>query len=130
MIHKFKIQTKTRNGMVDVTSEVQKVVERSGVESALACVFTPHTTAAITINEHDDPDVARDIVKTLEKLVPQKGDYRHYEENSDSHIKSTLAGCSQTVIIDDGRLQLGTWQGIFFCEFDGPRQREVWVKIL
>ena len=130
MIHKFKIQTKVRNGMVDVTSEVQKAVQRSVVESGLACVFTPHTTAAVTINEHDDPDVARDIVTALEKLVPQKGDYRHYEENSDSHIKSTLSGCSQTVIIEDGRLQLGTWQGVFFCEFDGPRQREVWVKIV
>ncbi len=130
MIHKLKIQTKTRNAMLDVTSEVQKAVQQSGVETGLACIFTPHTTAAVTINEHDDPDVARDIVTALERLVPQKGDYRHYEENSDSHIKSTLAGCSQTVIIEDGRLQLGTWQGVFFCEFDGPRQREVWVKIL
>ncbi len=130
MLQKFKVQTKARNVMVDVTAEVQKAIDRAGVRSGLACIFTPHTTAAVTINEHDDPDVARDISATLEKMVPQKGDYRHYEENSDSHIKSSLTGCSQTVIIDEGRLQLGTWQGVFFCEFDGPRQREVWVKIV
>jgi secondary thiamine-phosphate synthase enzyme len=130
LLHKFEVRTKSRNILVDVTAEVQKAVERAGVRSGLACIFTPHTMAAVTINEHDDPDVARDIAVTLEKMVPQKGDYRHYEENSDSHIKSTLTGCSQTVIIEDGRLQLGTWQGVFFCEFDGPRQREVWVKIL
>jgi secondary thiamine-phosphate synthase enzyme len=130
MLYKFKLQTKARNVMVDVTAEVQKAVGASGVRSGLACIFAPHTTAAITINEHDDPDVARDIEATLEKLVPRAGNYRHYEDNSDSHIKSTLAGCSQTVIIEDGRLLLGTWQGIFFCEFDGPRHREVWVKIV
>lgn len=130
MLQKFKVQTKARNVMVDVTADVQRAVERAGVRSGLACIFTPHTTAAVTVNEHDDPDVARDISVTLEKMVPQKGDYRHYEGNSDSHIKSSLTGCSQTVIIDEGRLQLGTWQGVFFCEFDGPRQREVWVKII
>ena len=130
MLQKFRVQTKTRNTMIDVTAEVQRAIERSGVKSGLACIFTPHTTAAITINEHDDPDVARDIWATLEKLIPQEGDYRHYEDNSDSHIKSTLAGCSQTVIIEDGQVVLGTWQGVFFCEFDGPRQREVWVKIV
>ena len=116
--------------MLDVTGQVQKAVERSGVRSGLACIFTPHTTAGVVINEHDDPDVARDILSTLEKLVPRQGDYRHYEENSDSHIKSALAGCSQTVIIEEGRLLLGTWQGVFFCEFDGPRQRELWIKII
>ncbi len=130
MLQKFKVETRTRNVMVDVTAQVQKAVEKSGVKSGLACIFTPHTTAGVTINEHDDPDVARDILATLERLVPQKGDYRHFEDNSDSHIKCTLAGCSQTVIIEDGRLALGTWQGVFFCEFDGPRRREVWVKIL
>ena len=123
MLQKFKVHTKKRNAMIDVTAEVQKAVEQSGVRDGLACVFTPHTTAGITINEHHDPDVARDILATLEKLVPQKGDYQHFEDNSDSHIKCTLAGCSQTVIIESGRLALGTWQGVFFCEFDGPRQR-------
>jgi secondary thiamine-phosphate synthase enzyme len=130
MLHKLKLRTGQRSAMIDVTGEVQEAVDRSKVRSGLACVYTPHTTGAITINEHDDPDVARDILATLEKLIPQEGDYRHYEENSDSHIKSTLTGSSQTVIIEDGRLQLGAWQGIFFCEFDGPREREVWVKIL
>jgi secondary thiamine-phosphate synthase enzyme len=129
MLQKLKLQTTARTLMLDVTGQVQKAVERSGVRSGLACIFTPHTTAGVVINEHDDPDVARDILSTLEKLVPRQGDYRHYEENSDSHIKSALAGCSQTVIIEDGRLLLGTWQGVFFCEFDGPRQRELWIKI-
>lgn len=130
MLEKFKLETKARNVMVDVTAEVQKAVDRSGVRDGIACVFTPHTTAAITINEHDDPDVARDILATLCRLVPKEGDYRHYEENSDAHVKSSLAGCSQTVIIENGSVLLGTWQGVFFCEFDGPRHREVWVKIL
>ena len=130
MLQKLRLHTTTRNVMLDVTPEVQKAVERSGVRGGLACVFTPHTTAAVTVNEHADPDVARDMLAALGKLVPQEGDYRHYEENSDSHIKSALVGCSQTVIIEDERLLLGRWQGIFFCEFDGPRERELWVKIL
>ena len=130
MIQKLKLRTASRNVMLDVTVEVQKAVERSGVRGGLACIFTPHTTAAVTVNEHADPNVARDMLAALGKLVPQEGDYRHYEENSDSHIKSALVGCSQTVIIEDGRLLLGQWQGIFFCEFDGPRERELWVKIL
>ena len=130
MLQKLHIRTPARNSMVDVTAEVQRIVAESGVRSGLVCIFTPHTTAAVTINEHDDPDVARDILVTLEKQIPQQGDYRHYEHNSDSHIKSSLTGCSQTVIVDDGRIMLGTWQGVFFCEFDGPRQREVWVKVV
>jgi secondary thiamine-phosphate synthase enzyme len=130
MLHKWKLRTAPRSGMVDLTAEVQGAVDRSGVRSRLACVYTPHTTAAITVNEHDDPDVARDILTAFDKLIPREGDYRHYEENSDCHIKSTLAGCSQTLIIEEGRLRLGTWQGIFFCEFDGPRDRQVWVKII
>jgi len=130
MLYKLKVQTRARNILVDVTADVQKAIDQSGVKSGLACVYTPHTTAAVTINENADPDVARDMLVTLEKLIPQRGDYRHAEDNSDSHIKSSLTGCSQTVIIDQGRLLLGTWQGVFFCEFDGPRHREVWVKIL
>lgn len=130
MIQKLKLHTTACNTMLDVTPEVQKVVDGSGVRSGLACIFAPHTTAAVTVNEHADPDVARDMLAAFEKLVPQKGDYRHYEDNSDSHIESALVGCSQTAIIEDGRLLLGTWQGIFFCEFDGPRERELWVKIV
>jgi secondary thiamine-phosphate synthase enzyme len=130
MLYKFNVQTRERSALVDVTAQVQQAVDRSGVRSGLACVFTPHTTAAVTINENADPDVARDILATLEKLIPQRGDYRHAEDNSDSHIKSSLTGCSETVIIEEGRLQLGTWQGVFLCEFDGPRRRELWVKVL
>jgi secondary thiamine-phosphate synthase enzyme len=130
MLYKVNVQTRARHAMVDVTGEVQKAVDQSGVRSGLACVYTPHTTAAVTINENADPDVARDILATFQKLIPQRGDYRHNEDNSDSHIQSSLTGCSQTLIIEDGRLQLGTWQGVFFCEFDGPRRRELWVKVL
>jgi secondary thiamine-phosphate synthase enzyme len=130
MLYKFEVQTRARHALVDVTAQVQQAVDRSGVRGGLACVFTPHTTAAVTINENADPDVARDLLVTLEKLIPQRGDYRHAEDNSDSHIKSSLTGCSEIVIVEEGRLQLGTWQGIFLCEFDGPRHRELWVKVM
>jgi len=129
MLQKLTLQTTTRNTMLDLTAEVQRIVQQSKVRDGMACIFTPHTTAAITVNEHADPDVARDMLAALSGLVPPDGDYRHAEENSDSHIKSALVGCSQTVIIEEGRLLLGRWQGVFFCEFDGPRQREVWIKI-
>jgi secondary thiamine-phosphate synthase enzyme len=130
MLYRFEVQTRARSALVDVTPQVQQAVDRAGVRSGLVCVFTPHTTAAVTINENADPDVARDILVTLEKLIPQRGDYRHAEDNSDSHIKSSLTGCSELVIVEEGQLQLGTWQGVFLCEFDGPRRREVWVKVL
>lgn len=128
--HTINISTRCRNDMIDITGEVQSVVDESGIENGDAIIYCPHTTAAITINENADPSVIHDILLTLEELLPQhrKG-YRHGEGNSDSHVKSSIIGCSEQVLISDGSLSLGTWQGIFFCEFDGPRSRKVLVQI-
>ena len=129
-IVKISLKTSERNQFIDITDRVTDIVYNSGISSGIAVIYTPHTTAGITINENADPSVRRDIVEFLSKKIPYHGDYRHMEGNADSHIKSSLIGCSETVIIEDGRILLGTWQGIFFCEFDGPRRREVWVKII
>ena len=115
---------------MDITREVQNCVDEDKLESGLVCVFVPHTTAAVTINENADPDVVRDVLHTLEDVVPQRGNYRHVEGNSDSHVKSSLIAPSLTLIVESGRLQLGTWQSIFFAEFDGPRSRQCWVKTI
>lgn len=124
------VKTHHRNEMVDITSAVSVAVSKSGIETGTVVVFCPHTTAGITINENADPDVTHDILLTLEELLPQlhKG-YRHAEGNSDAHVKSSLVGASETVFIQNGRPQLGVWQGIYFCEFDGPRQRKVHLHI-
>lgn len=126
----FKVSTRRRCEMVDITSEVRSVVAKSGITDGELTVYTPHTTAAITINENADPDVMHDILLTLDDIFPQhrKG-YRHNEGNSDSHVKSSLIGCSEHVLISGSKLSLGTWQGIFFCEFDGPRSRQVAVQV-
>lgn len=126
----FRVRTRSRNEVVDITAEVQNAVGALGVEEGAVVVYVPHTTAAVTINESADPDVARDIELKLSELVPQSGDYMHAEGNSDGHVKSTLVGCSEVVLVDGGRLVLGTWQGVFFCEFDGPRTRSVLVGAL
>jgi len=128
-LYRFTVRTSKRNELIDITREVSRVVEESGITDGLALIMAPHTTAAITINEDADPSVVRDLLAQLEKMVPRHGDYAHTEGNSDAHIKSSLVGCSETVAVENGRLQLGTWQGIYFCEFDGPRTREVWVKL-
>src|SRR3989304_2782912 len=120
MVRVLDVKTSRRTQLVDVTSAVQKVVTESGVTSGLCPLYVPHTTAGVTINENADPDVPRDIEVTLDKLIPKDAGYRHFEGNADSHIKSTLVGVSQSVEIEDGRLALGRWQAIFFCEFDGP----------
>jgi secondary thiamine-phosphate synthase enzyme len=126
----FSVRTKNRNQMIDITSQVQSVVSESGISEGEVIVFCPHTTAAITINENADPSVPHDILLTLGELVPpNRSGYRHYEGNSDSHCKSTLVGCSEQVLLRDKSLQLGTWQAIFFCEFDGPRSRKVLVQV-
>lgn len=127
----FSVRTTRRNEMIDITAQVQQLVANSDTVSGIAVVSCPHTTAAITINENADPDVPHDILLTLEALIPElrKG-YRHNEGNSDAHVKSSLFGCSETVCFFDGKLQLGTWQGLFFCEFDGPRSRKITVRIL
>jgi secondary thiamine-phosphate synthase enzyme len=125
----FRIKTSRRTEFVDITGQIRKIVSDAGVRSGLCHVYVPHTTAGITINEHADPDVARDLEGIFDCLVPQRGPYQHAEGNSDSHMKAVLTGTSQTVFIEGGELALGTWQGIFLCEFDGPRQRSVLVKI-
>jgi secondary thiamine-phosphate synthase enzyme len=116
--------------MVDITVEVQRVVTALGVRVGTCFLYVPHTTGAILINEHADPDVASDAEGALDRMVPMAGPYRHSEGNADSHIKSMLAGVSQFVFVEEGKLALGRWQGIFFAEFDGPRERHVFVKVL
>ncbi|MBN2182510.1 MAG: YjbQ family protein [Sedimentisphaerales bacterium] len=126
----FNVSTKKRNEMVDITGEVQSIVGKSDISDGQVVVYCPHTTAAITINENADPSVPHDILLTLEELLPaNRSGYRHFEGNSDSHCKSTLVGCSEQILLKGGTLQLGTWQGIFFCEFDGPRNRKVVVQV-
>lgn len=124
------VKTSSRNQMVDITSQIQAEVHKAGVNDGLCFVYVPHTTAAVTINENADPSVQRDILRTLSKVFPQDPSYEHSEGNSDAHVKSSLVGASEMVAIESGRLVLGTWQSVFFCEFDGPRTRNVLIKIL
>ena len=126
----FRISTKSRNQMIDITGQVRSFVSQSGITNGDVIVYCPHTTAAITINENADPSVPHDILLTLEELLPHhRPGYRHSEGNSDAHCKSSLLGCSEQILIKDKSPDLGTWQGIFFCEFDGPRSRKVIVQI-
>ena len=128
-MREIKVVTRKRNEMVDITRDVQDVVEQENIDEGVAIVYVPHTTAGITINEGADPSVQRDIVETLKKLVPETGNYNHMEGNSDAHIKASILGSSVTVFIKNERLVLGTWQHIFFYEGDGPRTRKVIIKI-
>ncbi len=125
----ISVKTHTRIDMVDITSSVQSEISKTGVTDGICVVYVPHTTAGMTINEGADPDVCQDMIKKFTDLVPPDAGYRHMEGNSDSHIKTSIIGSSVTVIVEDGRLVLGTWQKIFFCEFDGPRSRKVYVKV-
>jgi secondary thiamine-phosphate synthase enzyme len=129
MIRYLEVKSKTRTELIDITSEIAETVRNVDVRNGVCHLFALHTTAGITINEGADPAVRSDISRFLEKLVPNAPWFTHSEGNSDSHIKSTLVGASQTIFIENGRLLLGTWQSIFFCEFDGPRTRKVAVKI-
>jgi len=129
-IDTLRLKTSRRTEWVNITSEVNRCVAASGISAGICHLYVPHTTAGVTINEGDDPDVARDMEAAFDRLVPHEAGYKHYEGNSDSHIKATIVGCSQSVWIENGRLRLGRWQSIFFCEFDGPRNREVLVKIV
>jgi secondary thiamine-phosphate synthase enzyme len=130
LIHAIEVRTSRRTELLNVTREVERLVAETGCANGSCELYVPHTTAGVIINEGDDPAVARDIETTLDRLVPRVGDYRHAEGNSDSHIKTALVGVSKTVWIENGRLALGRWQAIFFCEFDGPRRRELRVKIV
>ena len=129
-MHELAVRTRTRTEMINITADVQRLVHDAGIDDGACLVFVPHTTAAVTINENADPSVVRDIVTQMNKVVPFDDDYRHSEGNSAAHIKSSLFGCSRMIPITEGRLALGTWQGIFFCEFDGPRTRRVYVQTL
>jgi secondary thiamine-phosphate synthase enzyme len=126
MIRQFTLQTSKRNEFIDITAQIQDMIEE--VSEGVVTVYSPHTTTAVTINENADPDVPRDILKKLEELIPQRGNFSHMEGNSDAHIKASLFGSSVRVIIKDGQLLLGTWQSIFFCEFDGPRTRNFYLQ--
>lgn len=126
---KITVKTGSRFEMIDITNQVRKIVNEREIKSGICNVFTPHTTAAITINENADPNVPRDIIMELDKVIPLNDNYRHIEGNSAAHIKSSLIGASEMVLIEDGKLVLGTWQSIFFCEFDGPRTRKVLIKL-
>lgn len=130
MTKKLTIPTHTQTEFIDITSEIQSVVSKSGVKQGICYIFVPHTTAAITINEGADPSVKRDILDQLNKVIPFQGEYQHMEGNSPAHIKASLIGSCQTIFIEKGKLILGTWQSIYFCEFDGPRHRQVRVKII
>jgi len=130
MVTRLSIRTQSRTEFIEITSQIQKVISESGIKNGICTVWVPHTTAAITVNENADPTVQQDILMELNKIIPFQNNYSHYEGNSAAHIKSSLVGCSHTLLIEEGRLLLGTWQGIFFCEFDGPRHRQIWIKIL
>ena len=130
MLIKRNVNTTAHTQMVDITSMVRKAVAESGLRDGICTVFIPHTTAAVTINENADPDVVRDFTAELGKLVPWEDDYRHAEGNSAAHLKASMIGFSQQIIIDGGLPVLGTWQGIYFCEFDGPRRRNVYLKLM
>jgi secondary thiamine-phosphate synthase enzyme len=128
--HTLAVRTSRRTELKDITLDVQRLVDESGCANGVCHLYVPHTTAGIAINEGDDPAVARDIEAALDRLIPRDAGYKHLEGNADAHIKTALTGSSETVFIENGRLAIGRWQAIFFCEFDGPRFREVRVKIV
>ncbi len=128
MIKKFTVKTGQRTDFVEITGDISEAVRQLNLDSGVVTVFVPHTTAGVTINEHADPAVMADMEMVLDRMVPWTGGYRHDEGNTAAHVKASLMGSSVMVIVDQGRLQLGTWQGIFFCEFDGPRTRSVLVS--
>ncbi|ATW28190.1 secondary thiamine-phosphate synthase enzyme YjbQ [Candidatus Formimonas warabiya] len=130
MIRQLSIRTNSQTEFIDITGKIQEIVGSSQISEGICCIYVPHTTAGITINENADPDVVKDIIKELNKIVPLTDSYLHREGNSAAHIKAGLMGTSLHVIVDQGRLLLGTWQGIYFCEFDGPRNRKVVVKMI
>ena len=129
-MEQLQIRTHAREEMTDITSAVSKIIHENNWSDGVILLYCPHTTGAVTINEGADPDVVRDILVNMRKLVPHTGDYHHAEGNSDAHIKSSMFGCEQMVIVEGGNIRLGTWQKIYFCEFDGPRSRKLWVKWL
>ncbi len=130
MLKRFTLSTHSQTEFINITPSVEKIVRESGVKEGVCWVFVPHTTAGITINEGADPSVRRDILSQLSKVVPFRGDYEHLEGNSPAHIKTSIIGSSEAIFIQEAHLVLGTWQSLYFCEFDGPRHRQVMVKII
>jgi len=130
MIQTFQVRTSKQTELIDITRFVQEAVKKTGVEEGICFIFIPHTTAAVTINENADPSVSQDILMELNKVIPFQDRYHHLEGNSPAHIKASLIGPSETIFVESGKLALGTWQGIFFCEFDGPRNRSVYVRVV
>ena len=124
------VKTRSRTELIDITSDVSQLVRKSGIQAGLCLLYVPHTTAAVTINESADPSVKSDILMILNQIVPWEANYRHMEGNSPAHVKSTMVGASELVAVENGSLVLGTWQGIFFCEFDGPRTRKIHVRFV
>ena len=130
MLKSISLKTHKRIEVIEITEEISKIVKESGVKNGICLIFVPHTTASITINENADPSVMRDILSTLSELIPYNKTYAHLEGNADAHIKSSIIGSSREIIVDNGKLLLGTWQGVFFLEFDGPRTRKIFVKVV
>jgi secondary thiamine-phosphate synthase enzyme len=130
MVQKISVSTKAHQEMVDITGAIQKIVGQSKITDGLIHVYCPHTTAAVTVNENYDESVQNDIIETLARLIPHNAEYAHTEGNSDAHIKAALMGSSRTLFIEGGEISFGSWQGIFLCEFDGPRTREIWIKFV
>ena len=127
-MHTLTVKTARREDLVAITAQLQNMVAVNGWQSSMLFLHCPHTTAGLTVNENADPDVVRDVLATLTRLVPKDGDYRHSEGNSDAHVKASCMGPGLSLIVEGGRIRLGTWQGVFFCEFDGPRNRQLWVQ--
>ncbi len=130
MFETLEVTTRSRTEFIDITSQVQQIVRKSGIQHGICYLYVPHTTAGVTINENADPSVQKDILMEINKVIPFQDNYSHYEGNSAAHIKSSLVGNSLFIFTEDNALVLGTWQGIYFCEFDGPRRREVHIKIV
>jgi secondary thiamine-phosphate synthase enzyme len=130
MLEKFTVYTEKNENLIDITHKIKEIVKKSEKKDGIVLVYTSHTTCSLTINENADPDVKRDILMALKKIVPDNLDYHHLEGNSPAHLKSSMMGFSQNLILENGNLILGTWQGVYLCEFDGPRTRTVYVKII
>jgi secondary thiamine-phosphate synthase enzyme len=126
----IQVKTQKKQEMIDITSEIEHHIKSNRINSGYVVLFVPHTTAAVTINENTDPDVQSDMISGLQHAFPNRQEYNHYEKNSDAHIKSSVIGASEYLLIENGKLMVGTWQGIYFCEFDGPRNRKVFLKII
>ncbi|WP_400209013.1 secondary thiamine-phosphate synthase enzyme YjbQ [Candidatus Methanomassiliicoccus intestinalis] len=129
-LQEFKLRTTAKEELIDITAQIAQMLKDEGIQEGFCLIHVPHTTAAVTVNENADPDVQHDLLLGLDRAFPDRGEFRHAEGNSAAHLKSSCLGCTQTLVITEGKLLLGTWQGIYFCEFDGPRSRKFYVKMI